>query len=196
VAAAEAAVVPVAAVAAVAVLVAAPGLVHLDLNAKNGVNRASSGRFDLIKGGAGMFADRPVWGYGSGSFAKRYRAREKASSQQAASASHTIPLTVAAEQGVLGFAAYVLVLVAAFMTLFAGLGRLGERAPPWRTWSRAIVAAAFTGHVLHTLLYAAFLEDPITWTLLALGLVLSPAASSSPVPATSLAPARTRSSIP
>src|SRR5206468_2570387 len=67
-------------VVAVAVVVAAPGLVHLNYKSKHGVNRASSGRLDLIRGGVAMFADRPVWGYGSGSFAKRYRAREKASS--------------------------------------------------------------------------------------------------------------------
>jgi O-antigen ligase len=187
-----------AAVVALGVVLAAPGLVHLNYKSKHGVNRASSGRFDLIRGGASMFAARPVWGYGSGSFAARYRAREKASSQQAASASHTIPLTVAAEQGVLGFAAYVLVLVTAFRTLFAGLGTppLGARAPPARVLARAIVAAAFTGLILHTLLYAAFLEDPITWTLLALGIVLSPAFATETLQATSAAPARTRSSIP
>jgi O-antigen ligase len=185
-----------AAVVGLAVVVAAPGLVHLNYTSKNGVNRASSGRFDLIRGGVALFADRPVWGYGSGSFAKRYRAHEKASSQQAASASHTIPLTVAAEQGVVGFAAYLLVLLAAFRTLFAGLGTLGDRAPPLRALSRVIVAAAFAGLVLHTLLYAAFLEDPITWTLLALGLVLAPASSAWPLRATSSVPARTHSSIP
>src|SRR3954452_11653356 len=59
-----------AAVVALAVVVAAPGLVHLNYKSKHGVNRASSGRFDLIRGGVTMFADRPFWGYGSGSFAK------------------------------------------------------------------------------------------------------------------------------
>ena len=186
-----------AAVVALAVVLAAPGLVHLNYKSSNGVNRASSGRFDLIRGGASMFGARPLWGYGSGSFAKRYREREKASSQQAASASHTIPLTVAAEQGIVGFAAYVLVLVAAFATLFAGLGRLGDRAPPWRTLARMIVAAAFAGLVLHTFLYAAFLEDPITWTLLALGLVLSaPASSPTLLAQPSSARTQTRSSTP
>ena len=44
--------------------------------------------------------------------------------------------------------------------------------PPLRLVSRAYLAAAFTALVLHTLLYAAFLEDPITWTLLAAAIVL------------------------
>ena len=38
--------------------------------------------------------------------------------------------------------------------------------------SRAI-AAGFVALVLHTWLYAAFLEDPVTWTLLAVGTALA-----------------------
>src|SRR5205085_12186480 len=60
-----------AAFVALLVVLAAPGLVHLNYKSTHGVNRASSGRLDLIRGGLSMFADRPVWGYGSGSFAKR-----------------------------------------------------------------------------------------------------------------------------
>jgi hypothetical protein len=43
---------------------------------------------------------------------------------------------------------------------------------------RAAIAAGFAALVLHTWLYAAFLEDPVTWTLLALGTALAvPAAA-------------------
>ena len=38
---------------------------------------------------------------------------------------------------------------------------------------RAAIAAGFAALVLHTWLYAAFLEDPVTWTLLALGTALA-----------------------
>jgi hypothetical protein len=41
---------------------------------------------------------------------------------------------------------------------------------------RAAVAAAFIALVVHTLLYAAFLEDPLAWALLALGTALAPPA--------------------
>jgi hypothetical protein len=64
------------------------------------------------------------------------------------------------------------VLIASFGLLFAGLGPLRGRAPPPRLVTRAYLAAAFAGLIVHTLLYAAFLEDPITWTLLAAGIVL------------------------
>ena len=35
------------------------------------------------------------------------------------------------------------------------------------------IAAAFIALVFHTMLYADFLEDPITWTLLAIGTALA-----------------------
>jgi len=36
-----------------------------------------------------------------------------------------------------------------------------------------VVAAGFAALLLHTWAYAAFLEDPMTWTLLALGTALA-----------------------
>jgi O-antigen ligase len=166
--------------------------VHLDLKSSHSIDKASSGRFDLMRGGLSMFAARPFGGFGSGAFAERFRSREKVGSREAASASHTIPITVAAEQGIVGLAAYVFVLVAAFALLFGGLGALRDRAPPLRLVSRAYLAAAFTALVLHTLLYAAFLEDPITWTLIAAAIVLSRAEPSALRSSTRAEPARTQ----
>lgn len=167
---------PVAYAAAAAGVVGVVAVLALPLILSSGrersIEKATSGRSELMRGGRAMLVDRPLWGFGSGSFAERFREREDASSRQAASASHTIPITIAAEQGVIGIAAYAFVLAAAFRVLFASLGRLRERAPPSRLVSRAFVAAAFAALVFHTMLYAAFLEDPITWTLLALGAVL------------------------
>lgn len=153
---------PVAVAAAAAALVglvvvlAAPGLVRLDTGDGRSLDSATSGRISLMRGGAEMFLDRPLAGFGSGSFAEEFREREEVSSEEAASASHTIPITVAAEQGIVGLGAYLLVLWTAFGLVFQG--PFGVR--------RAFVAAAFAALVFHTLLYAAFLEDPITWTLL------------------------------
>jgi O-antigen ligase len=136
------------------------------------VHRSSGGRFRLVRGGLDMFADRPLWGYGAGSFAERYRARERVGSPQTATASHTTPVTVAAEQGLVGLVAYLVVVAASLRLLFAGLGRLRGRDPPRRLLTRAFVAAAFVALVTHTLLYASFLEDPIAWTLIGVGIVL------------------------
>jgi O-antigen ligase len=166
-----------AALAALAVLAivvfAIPGSVHLQGHSAKSLNHATSGRVDLMKGGLSMFADRPLYGYGSGSFAERFRKREKKGEAQAASASHTIPITVAAEQGVVGLAVYLFVLITAFRMLFAGMRRMRDEAEPGaRMLGRMVVAATFAALVFHTLLYADFLEDPITWTLLGIGIAM------------------------
>ena len=62
---------------------------------------------------------------------------------------------------------------AALRLLFAGLGALRGRDPPQRLIARAFVAAAFVALIVHTLLYAAFFEDPLAWTLIGVGIVLA-----------------------
>jgi O-antigen ligase len=146
--------------AAILVVVAAPDAVKLSLGSQRSINRATSGRFDLVQGGVDQWRARPVFGWGAGSFARVYRRRERRSRERAVSASHTIPITVAAEQGVIGLAAYLAVLATAFALLVRGVR--GTRDGPLRPY----LLAAFAALVLHTLLYAAFLEDPLTWTLL------------------------------
>jgi hypothetical protein len=156
----------------VAVVIAAPEQVGLHTGTSRGLDRSTSGRSDLIKGGARMARDRPVWGFGSGSFADRFRKRERVHSEKSAAASHTIPVTVAAEQGAIGLASYVWLLICAFGLLFGGLWRAVRAGPPGEGVGRAAMAAAYAGLVLHTLVYAAFLEDPLSWVLLALGAAL------------------------
>jgi O-antigen ligase len=142
----------------------APSSVRLDLGSSKSADTATSGRYDLVKGGVNLFADKPLGGYGSGAFSRAYRRAEKGSAEKAVSASHTIPITVAAEQGIVGLALYLALLVVAFATLFRGV-----REDP----VRAGIAAAFAALVLHTWSYASFLEDPLTWALLGAGLVFS-----------------------
>src|SRR4051812_14656163 len=164
---------------ALVVALAFPGVTRVDLGSGRSLKKATSGRTDLVKGGVNMFLDRPILGYGSGSFAKEFRAREKTSDERVASASHTIPITVAAEQGIIGIASYLFVLLTAFSLVWQGLGRLRGPEPPALLVARGAVAAAFTGLVVHTMAYAAFLEDPLTWTLLgaAIGLRFSSVAA-------------------
>ncbi len=156
--------VALAAIAAVVVLVAPPSL-HFGLKGSGGsADNATSGRAKLVSGGLELFAQRPLEGYGSGSFETQYKRHDRGVSvANATSASHTIPVTVAAEQGVIGLALYVALLAVALMTLFSGAGR----SPP-----RIAIAACFAALVLHTWVYADFLEDPMTWTLLGVGVAL------------------------
>jgi O-antigen ligase len=152
------------AIAAV-IVVAAPPSLHFGLKGSGGsTSNATSGRTKLISGGLELFADRPLEGYGSGSFETEYKRHNNASAENATSASHTIPITIAAEQGIVGLALYVALLVAAFSVLFGAAGR----SPP-----RIAVAACFAALVLHTWTYADFLEDPLTWTLLGIGVAFA-----------------------
>jgi len=156
------------AIAAAVLIFAFPSTVHLNLSSSTSVSNATSGREDLIKGGLDLVRDRPLLGYGAGSFQRQYRRHQHSSDREATSASHTIPITVAAEQGLVGLALYVALLVLALRRLARGV-----RGDP----VRAVLLACFAALVLHTWVYAAFLEDPFTWTLLALGSALAPAAA-------------------
>jgi O-antigen ligase len=175
------AVTAVAAAAAVAVVLLAPGVVEIDTRSQDALDKATSGRFDLVSGALSMARDRPVRGFGSGSFAERYRNREGVRSERVAAVSHTIPLTVAAEQGAIGLAAYLALMAAAFALVFDRLLARLRRGPPGiAEVAAAGVAAAFCALVLHTFVYAAFLEDPLAWTLLALAAGLRGRQSAAP----------------
>ena len=84
------------------------------------LNVDTGGRANLVSGGADLFAQRPVWGYGAGSFPAAYR-EHIATKKAPVSVSHTEPVTVAAEQGVIGLAAYVALIGCALWTMGAGL---------------------------------------------------------------------------
>jgi O-antigen ligase len=203
-----------AAIAAVVVF-AAPSSLHFGLNGSGGsANNATNGRTKLISGGLKLFAQKPLIGYGSGSFETEYKRHGNATpsgalaAANATSASHTIPVTVAAEQGIVGFVLYVALLLVAFVTLFSGAGRSPPRPKPGDTRLteagrhsltltspvrpkrggarlrlespvrptspfRPALAACFAALVLHTWVYADFLEDPFTWTLLGVGVALA-----------------------
>jgi O-antigen ligase len=175
-------------VLALLVVVLAPTSWHFGLKGGSGsTSNATSGRGKLIEGGIELFVKHPLQGYGSGSFQHEYEAQSKTGAQNATSASHTIPITVAAEQGIVGLALYVVLLLVAFVTLFRGAGRAPPDAsagadgdgrtqptasrPPIA--ARPAIGACFAALVLHTFAYADFLEDPLTWTLLGIGLALA-----------------------
>jgi O-antigen ligase len=147
------------------VVALAPSGLHIGLKGSGGsASNATNGRTKLVSNGLALFAQRPLQGFGPGSFALEYRNHERVTSESATSASHTIPVTVAAEQGIVGLLVYVALLLAAFVVLFSGAGR----SPP-----RIAIAACFAALVLHTWTYADFLEDPLTWTLLGIGVALA-----------------------
>ena len=143
----------------------------------------TEGHSSLVEGGVELAERRPLYGYGSASFSKAFAEAEDVRPGET-TISHTEPVTVAAEQGLIGIAAYLALLAAALWTLFAGIravapglgGRFkslgqGDRAELGP--ARIAMAAAFSALIVHTIGYAAFLTDPLTWALLAMGGVLA-----------------------
>jgi len=146
-------------VGAVAVVLAAGGKFDLDR-----INILTGGRADLVEGGIDLFGERPLQGYGSGSFQSAYRDHRE-DKDLPVTESHTEPVTVAAEQGLIGLVAYLLLILVALRTLSRGIWA-GQPA-------RVAVLAAFVALLVHTLAYAGFFDDPITWVLLAVGASLA-----------------------
>ncbi len=162
-------------VAAVVIVgIAAAGRLHLSLSDSSSANNATGGRVALVNEGLKLFGDRPVGGFGSGSFSCEFQRHTNSTGPFACgsrptpgvtSDSHTTPITIAAEQGVVGLLAYVALLFAGIRAL---AGRGLRRSP-----ARVAILAAFVALVAHTWAYADFLEDPIAWALLAVGTVLA-----------------------
>jgi putative inorganic carbon (hco3(-)) transporter len=152
-------------------LVLAGGTPSSDIQSDRAID---SGREDLVEGGLELAEDRPIGGWGSGSFGAAFYERiEPARSI----VSHSEPITVAAEQGAIGLVVYAGLLVTAFWTL---LGSHVARSP-----ARSAVAACFVAIVVHSLGYAGFVIDPAMWALLAIGIGLrSGVTAAVPVPAT------------
>lgn len=162
--------------ALVVVLVGGKGI------SSNRLNIDLSGRGDLVSGGAELFTERPLWGYGSGSFQHAYTNHLETEKKAPVTISHTEPITVGAEQGLIGLVAYVALVVVSLWTMGAGLWSRGtDRGPPHVFIARAAVLAAFVALLVHTMAYAGFFQDPITWVLMAVGASLAATRPGAPV---------------
>ncbi len=158
-----------AAAVAVTVLIAITALA----TGGGGLDAETSGRTGLARGGLELAGDRPLTGFGSGSFPAEFEQRF-GGGEGFAAVSHNEPITVAAEQGAIGLLPYAALLVISLGTLWvrSGIGRAPSRHP-----LAAALLAAYVVMVVHSLGYAAFLIDPITWALLALAVPLPAAAA-------------------
>jgi putative inorganic carbon (HCO3(-)) transporter len=178
------AVVCVGALVAALVAIVAGGAFDSDESARKAIENQTSGRWELIEGGLEMAADDPVVGIGSGSFEEEFQKRFRAGVEAAGTVSHTEPVTVLAEQGAVGFLAYLAVVAIAFVALGHSIARyapgirgggraLGAPEGMALGIARATLLAALAAMFVHSLSYAAFLTDPITWVLLAIGVALA-----------------------
>ena len=158
------------AVATLLVVVAAglavPSVRH-DLFGHSAGKSATSGRGTLVRRGLHIAVHHPVAGVGLGGFKHAYAdlAGLKGKEPNAA-ASHTTPVTVAAEGGIVGFALYAWLLVAALLLAFR---RFVRDLPGLTALALGLVLTAIA---VHSLFYSAFFEDPTVWAAIGLAAAL------------------------
>ena len=107
-----------------------------------------------------VFRAHPAVGVGLGSQPVASQARSKQGGSPTRFVSHTTPLTVAAELGVLGLASYLWLLGGSA----ALIEQVRRRAPPLGLGLGAVFIALF----VHSLAYSGFFEDPLTWLAIAI----------------------------
>jgi hypothetical protein len=119
----------------------------------------TSDRSRLVELTAKVIRDHPVAGVGLGAQPVASQARSKQGGSPTRFVSHTTPLTVTAELGVLGLGAYVALLGGAAALIW----RIRRRNEALGLGLGAVFLALF----VHSLFYSGFFEDPITWLVLA-----------------------------
>jgi hypothetical protein len=144
------------AIALVAALVSSPAVRH-----KASLSHVTSGRSTLVSKGLKVAVHHPLVGVGVGGFRRAYAevAHLKGKEPKAA-ASHTTPVTVAAETGVPGLALLAWLVTASLMTAFGRLVRGFDGA------ARLAFGLALVAILVHSLFYNALFEDPTFWGLL------------------------------
>jgi O-antigen ligase len=154
-------------VVAVAGALAVPNVRHDVFGHGRGLNGTTSGRGKLVRTGTKIAVHNPIAGVGIGGFKHAYaKAAHLRGQEPNAAASHTTPVTVAAEGGIVGLALYVWLLVAALLLAFR---RFARDLPGLAALTFGLVVAAI---VVHSLFYAAFFEDPTVWGAIGLAAAL------------------------
>lgn len=148
------------AVAAAVMVVAVAVLVVVEAR-NNSVQRTTSDRSRRVELAVRVFEARPIAGVGLAAQERASQARDDNPAPVTNYVSHTTPLTIAAELGLIGLALYAAVLVGAIRLI----DRVRREAPALGLSLGAVLLALF----VHALFYSGFFEDPITWTALAIG---------------------------
>jgi putative inorganic carbon (HCO3(-)) transporter len=156
----------VAVVTALVVALAGAGFVVASVG-RHSLNRVTSDRSRRTELTLKVFRSHPLVGVGLGGQPLASRARSAQGGSPTRFVSHTTPLTIAAELGVLGLVAY--------LALLGGAGVLILRVRRLDPALGLGLAATLLALFVHSLFYSGFLEDPVTWLAVAVaaGFVLS-----------------------
>jgi len=152
-------------VALLLVGIASPTIRH-KLEAKSSLSHETSGRSTLVSKGVKVAEQHPLIGVGVGGFRHAYaQLVHLRGKEPKAAASHTTPITVAAETGLPGLLLLAWLVVAALAVAFRRLGRGFDGT------ARLAFGLALVAILVHSLFYNALFEDPTFWGLLALAVV-------------------------
>jgi putative inorganic carbon (hco3(-)) transporter len=147
--------------------VASPQIRHrITGKTTSSLSNVTSGRSTLVSRGVKLALHHPLIGVGVGGFKRAYAdlAGLKGREPKAA-ASHTTPITVAAETGIPGL---LLLIALAGTALAVAFRRLSDG---FDANARLTFGLALTAILVHSLFYNALFEDPTFWGLLALAVV-------------------------
>jgi hypothetical protein len=139
-------------------LIAASTYVGVRVGSGADLNRITSDRTDRIEETLRVVERHPLVGVGIGGQPRATRRLSRRNRPSGGFVSHTTPLTVTAELGLVGLALYAWLLVGGARLIAA----VHRREPGLGL----ALGAAFLALFVHALSYSGFLEDPITWVVL------------------------------
>ena len=142
-------------------VIAAVAFVGVRLVSGDSLNQVTSDRTERVETTLRVIGQHPVLGVGIGGQPRASRLLEDSDRPTATFVSHTTPLTVAAELGLIGLALYAWLLLGGARLCLAVYRR--ERA------MGLVLGAALLALFVHALSYSGFLEDPLTWVVLGVG---------------------------
>ena len=146
----------------------------LQHHTSHGLNNLTSDRSSLVANGIRIAVHHPVTGVGIGGFRRAYAERVGLKGKEPKkAASHTTPVTVAAETGAVGLALFASLVAALLVQVFR---RRRETLP-------VVVGLGLLAVFCHALFYNAFFEDPMTWALMGLAVLALPGARAAAPPA-------------
>ncbi len=142
-------------------IVAIVGMLLAPVMLRDLAGKDTSSRETVVAAGVKLSSIHPVRGIGIGSYESGVSeiARNRGDAQPKLQSSHTSPMTVFVELGVVGLGLLIM-----FLTAGIAPALLAPAADAPRWWA----VAAMTALLVHSMFYAALIEDPLTWAALAI----------------------------
>jgi O-Antigen ligase len=150
---------------AAAALLAACAYVAVQVADGKSLNRITSDRTERVQDATRVIDKHPVVGVGIGGQPRASRRLAHSDRPTPNFVSHTTPLTVFAELGVVGLVLYGWLLTAGTLMILRMRGRDEPLA--------LALGVSLLGLFVHALFYSGFLEDPLTWLVLGIAAAYS-----------------------